>query len=598
MSSLERLRKLRALPLFPLVLVVALGLALRFLWLDRVPSAISGDELDYVLDAKAIFLSGKDLTGAWSPFSLVPAPHRIPKAELPSLVVSPLIGLMELSLFSARLPYVVYGVVFLIAIFLVTKRLFGDEAALIVAAVAAINPWSFYFSRTAFDIPLAGAFYFIAFWILISLKGWKLLFAFPFLFLAFFSYIGTKLIFIPFVLITSFYSWFVLNKRKFTRQYLLLILFCLFIFGWFLLSFKHQSARVRADEVLTPFHSMVAQRVNDERRLSTGHPLMFFFSNKAVVFSKLFLEKYLKIFSVDFLFLYGEARATYSVWTHGPFYYLDLIFMLLGFYFLLRRNRNLWLFLTALILLAPLPAAISTVGEEYALRGVLLYPILILLTGLGIWGVVFLPKRGGYRLGIVGFLVLVYGVQLANFLNIYFFRNPIYNSEGFGFSNRIWVNYVNLAKPKVEKVWVVTRDELGFLKQYLFYSGVFDQEVLTLVRRMITDGEYRWENVYFVHESRGEVELGENEVVISPPDFDLVEKEKYPYWLTIPQLSDGGEVYKIINDSVCFQYGLGRYPAGIKFGDFKVEELSEARFCQKFITDLTGYVNFKRKKPV
>lgn len=571
-------------------LIVVSALFWRLLWLDRVPIAIVDDELDYIFDAKSIFLSGKDLSGEWSPFSLKAPPHQVPKAELPALVIAPLIGPLKFSLFSARLPFVIWGVILLITLFLIARRFFGDKVALIVAAITVINPWSLYFSRTSFDIPLALVFYLIAFYLLISRQSWWLLLAFPFLFLAFFSYIGTKLIFLPFIFAVCFYSWFFINQKKFTRQYLTLILLSLSVFGYFLVSFKFQPTKTRAIELLTPFHHTVVQRVNDERRLSVNRPLTLLFSNKPIVFAKVFLEKYLGVFSINFLFLHGEERAPYSVWSHGLFYYSDLVFLILGFCLLFVKNRRLWLFLMALVAIAPLPAALSTVGIEYALRGILLYPVLILFIGLGIYSLLSYKKSRLYRFGMGGIIVALYLIQLLNFLNIYFFRNPIYNSEGFGFNQRVLAKYLNLVKPQAQKISVVgAADSLSILKRYLFYSGIFEKNDLSLIRDIIASGDYHWENIYFFPKCPKDLMINEGKIIILLPEANCLPKENYPYWLSISQLGDGGEIAQIYGDPVCHQFDLSRYPVGIEFNDFKVEELSAARFCEKFISDLTGY---------
>jgi len=107
-----------------LLLIIIFALFLRVLWLGRIPIAISGDELDYILDAKSIFLSGKDLTGKWTPLSLTPAPHTIPKGELPSLLISPLIGPLGMSLFNSRLPNVGFGIGMLLTFYLIAQRFF------------------------------------------------------------------------------------------------------------------------------------------------------------------------------------------------------------------------------------------------------------------------------------------------------------------------------------------------------------------------------------------------------------------------------------------------------------------------------------------
>jgi len=575
-----------------LVLIIIFALFLRFLWLGRIPIAISGDELDYVLDAKSIFLSGKDLTGKWTPLSLTPAPHTIPKAELPSLLISPLIGPFGLSLFNSRLPYVIFGIGMLLTFYLIARRFFGNEAALIIALVMAINPWSIYFSRTSFEAPLAVFFYYLALYILISFPGWKIILAYPFLFLAFFSYIGTKLIFIPFVFFICFFSWAIINKKKYTKQYLILGLLCLCLFVWYLYSLN-LTKNNRVGELITPFHHSVAQRVDGERHLSVDNFLIPLFSNKLVVFTKIFLEKYLGIFSADFLFLHGEARAPFSVWSHGMFYYLDFVFLLLGFCYLFTYDRRIWLLFLALIMISIFPAAMSTVGVEYTLRAVLLYPIFVLFIGLGIWFLINLKKEKRYKVAVGSFLFITYFLQLTNFLTIYFFRNPIYNSEGFGFSQRILVNYVNRVKGEVDRVIIVGGDKLGMLKNYLFYSNILSRKNLPLVRQIIASDDFHWDNVYFFSECPQNLILNKNQIVILQLGAECFPGSKTSQRLSISQLSDGGEISKIINDTVCRRFSLNRYPTGIKFNDFNVEKLSLEEFCQKFISDTTGYAQSK-----
>jgi len=569
-----------------LFLILGFALFLRILWLDRIPPAISNDELDYVIDAKAIFLTGNDFSGFWRPYFLTPPPKQFPKAELPSLIVAPLIGPFHFSLMSARLPYAFLGIIFILVLFLIAKKFWGYKTALLVSLIASINPWCFYFSRTAFDAPLAILFYFVAFSILLSTRGWKILFTFLFLFLAFFSYIGTKIIFLPFVFLVCFYSWYFVNKRKFTKQYLILILLSFFLMGWFLFSLKRGLVGNRANEILTPFHPLVLKTVDEERRLSVDSFLTPIFSNKLIVFFKIILERYFKSFSPELLFIHGEGRATFSVWHHGMFYYLDLLFLLLGFYFLFAKNKPIFFLFVFLIFISPFPAIISNVGGEYVLRGGLLYPVLILIVGFGLTKFLSYLNSNHLRVGAIVLFIFLYFLQLFNFLNIYFFRNPIYNSEGFGFSTRVLFRYINLAKSKAKRVLLVTGDGSSSFKQNIFYSNLFDEKKLREARSLFNQNKFQWENVYFLSTCPEKLDINENDTVIVLSFSDCLKENS---WLSISQLSDGGEVYRIFNDSLCKNFILNRYPPKIKFRDFKLEDLSEKTFCQKFISDLTGY---------
>lgn len=154
------------------------------------------------------------MTGDWSPISLTPVTDEFPQAELPYLIVAPFIGALPLSLEFSKIPYVITGVCFVLLLFLIAKKLFGKNEALIVGLAAAINPWSLFFSRTAYEAPLAIFFYLFSFYLLLIAKGRYILAIFIPMFIGFYSYMGTKLLFLPFIMISIFYSWYYINKKK------------------------------------------------------------------------------------------------------------------------------------------------------------------------------------------------------------------------------------------------------------------------------------------------------------------------------------------------------------------------------------------------
>lgn len=323
-----------------LIVIILVAVFLRLWYLDIIPTGISDDELIYVLNAKAVFLTGKDLTGTWSPFSLTPIPSEFPVAEIPYLIIAPIIGLLPFSLFMARFPYAVISTLLVALLYLITAKLVGKKEALIVSIVAAFNPWSIFFGRTAYEAPMAIFFYLLAFYLLIILKRWKILFVFIPLFIGFYSYIGTKLIFLPYAFLIILYSWYVIHEKKYMRQYAALFIFCIVLFLFFVSSLSSQNTGSRISELSTPGMPIISNTVNQERKLSIRTPLTNIFSNKIVIWGKDSIDKYLRVFSTDYLFLHGEGRSTYSLWYHGYFYYLDLLFLLIGFGFLFTQKRK------------------------------------------------------------------------------------------------------------------------------------------------------------------------------------------------------------------------------------------------------------------
>lgn len=569
-----------------LLLIICLALTLRLFWLNKIPAGISNDEVDYILNAKTIFLTGKDMSQTWSPLSLSTPPFEKPKAELPYLIISPIIGVFNFSLFNAKLPYAIISVLLVAVIYLIINRLFGKTQAIITGLIMAINPWSIYFGRTAYEAPIAVFFFFFAFYILLITKGWKILWAFLPLFIAFFSYIGTKVIFIPFVLIAISYAWYAINRKRFIKQYLLLFLLCVLTLLYFIFSPQSQRVLSRAPSLTSINSPVIADLVNNERHLSLENPFTFYATNKLNTFIKGNVNKYMEVFSANFLFLYGENSAFISLRDQGPFYYFDLLFLILGIVVLFQKDKKLWVFLLGIAAISPLPSIASVDGASYSLRSSLLFPIIALFISLGIWRIVTLRKNKLYIYTISGFLTIVYVILVANFLYNYFFRYPVYGAETFNLSGRIVSKYIELAKEKKDKVIIVEHTDnlasISLFKQYLFYSNSYNKNTVNEVAELVRKKGHSFHHITAA--GCPEQLLPNTIVIVASGSCPAIQTKIDKF--SIAKLSDGGEIYGIFDTNICNDYALSRYPNGIKINDFEIEKMSERTFCEKFITNL------------
>lgn len=565
----------------PLLIIVVLTLALRLILLDRIPTGITNDELDYIINAKAIYLSGKDITNTWSPLSLTTPPKEYPKAELPYLIISPFIGPANFSLFWARFPYVIISTITILFVYLISKKLLGENIAIYIGLIATINPWSIYFGRTAFEAPMSVMFYLIALYILLSAKKLKILLAFPFLFLGFYTYIGAKTTLIPFIIVISLFSFFAANKRKYFKQYLCLFLFCLGLVGLFL--FSGSKNLNRTSELANLNNPNVTNKVIQDRKMSIETAFTNIFINKPVVFAEELINKFYGFYSTDFLFLYSDSQASLSVWNHGVFYYIDAVFILIGLYYLFETQRKFFYLIVGTLLISPIPTLLSTTNVTYSTRSSLALPFLIILVGSGIYAFINIRSLKGYKSYLMLLIAFIYLASLANFMNIYLFRNPIYNSEAFGLSQRILSKYTSLASNYSEPVIFVEKTSGNAIptvfKQYLFYTNSYNENTYKQVTSNINKGLYAFNN-FSVQDCPGKT----NSTIVTTPNskckIDNVNK------LTIAQLSDGGTIYNVQNDKVCSKYALNRYPNRITLDDLNIEGLSEEKFCTTFITKL------------
>ena len=558
-------------------------------YLDRIPTGLVSDETDYILNAKAVYETGGGILDAhWSPWSLTTVPKEIPKAELPYFVSIPFVGPFGLSLFTARVGYAILSVVYVFIILGIAQTLFGRWAGVAAGLLAAINPWSVYYGRTAYDVPVAITAYMAAFLLLLRLRGPYLLLSLLPLFVAFYSYIGTKVLFLPFVIIATAGAWYLVHKRKNTRWFVIIGVVSLLLFTNYVFHLRSLDTNERVNQLFTPFDPSVAAAVDGQRRLTLASPLNRLFANKAVVYIKEVTTKFFGAFSPAILFTNGEGVATFSLWEHGLFYPLDALFLFIGVGLLLARAPTLLLFFAGLIGISTLPSVMSTVGTSYVHRSSLMYPMFVILTAYGVTEAVKWLKRGGWSIAGGVVIAVSYLILTANFVYLYFFRFPYYNSESFGLSQRIYSRYMFLAGNHEIQVKNISHSSVGYFRNYIFYNNIPSTVTIPKIREAFATGNFTWGRAAFTSLCPTAAELASGKITYilsdSSPCKQLFVKHTM---LTIASLSDGGALYMIFNDRLCSQYALSPYPTGFSMNDFAIEKLPEKQFCERFIIRYT-----------
>ncbi len=556
----------------------------RIWLLDRIPTGIVGDELDYVLNAKAIYHTGGSIiTKDWSPLSLTTVPDEIPKAEFPYVISLPFVGPFGLSLFTARVGYAIVSVLYVLLVAFCAAVFFSPWVGLTAGFMAAINPWSIYYGRTAYDVPIAITGYIAALVILAKWKGPKLLLALIPLFIAFYSYIGTKVLFLPFVIVSVAGVWLTIQKRRETIWLAIVGIVATCMFGYFVVQLRTLDANERVNQLFTPFNQTVVNDVDGQRRMTLASPLTRIFANKPVVYTKTALIKFFGAFSPSILFTNGEGIATFSLWEHGLFYPVDALFLLIGIGVLFGSSPSLLVFFGILIALSTLPSVLSTEGTTYVHRSSLMYPLLTILIS---YGIVSSAERirSSWRKWFVGITIIIYLVAVINFSYLYYFRFPYYNSEAFGLSQRIYSRYMTLANEKGIPVINISSSSVGYFRNFIFYNNIPSQETISAIRKAFEDKSFTWGLSSFSDScpTTADIRSGDTSYILSDTSPCKEFFIKKPM-LAIPTLADGGSLYMIFNDRVCGQYALSNYPSGFTIGDFDVEKLSEKQFCERFI---------------
>lgn len=568
----------------PLLIIILLAFLLRFIWIDKIPNAIGGDELTYIINSRAMFLAGTDISGTWNPLSgfifNYPA-YTLPQAELPYFLIAPFVGLMGFSFFSVRIIFVLLSVLSVPLIYLITRTLFNKNAGIAAAFVMAINPWSIYMGRTAYESTPAIFFFLLSFYMLLVLKGRRILYTIPVLFLAFYSYVATKVSFLPFVILILLFTYFFVNKKKYLKEYLIVFISCFVLVIFFAFAAFTTTGQSRAGELINLNAPQISSEVDYIRKVSIQNPLTPVFENKVTIFSRIILTKLFKSFSFDYLFITGDHF--YSLLRHGFFYLIDALFLILGFAYIFAKRKSTFFFLFSLVLAGVLPQLIHSVStNNFSIHLALTFGLLPIIIGVGIWETINLIKNKWYfRLSFLT-IGAIYLFLILYFLNIYFYQFPLRGY--FDFHVRVLSNYAALANSQGKEVTIYSPSAPDIFKKYIFYSNSYNKDTYLTVRKNYKSENFKFQNINFLGCDRT-IDVNKNKNLIIY-DFNCGSLVSEPKHLAIPRLSDGGQSYQIYNDTICSKFNLKRYPEGVKIDDFAIESLSTQRFCETFITSL------------
>lgn len=559
-----------------LISILILGFIVRFAFTDRIPVAIGGDELDYVLTSKAIALSGHDITGKWSPLSLLTfhyPPQEVPKAELSYLTFIFPVGFFSLNLLSSRLISILLGFLTIPFSYLIVKKLFNKNAALAAAFVAAINPWSIYAGRTAYEMVPAAAFYFGAFALLLYAKKWNILWSIPLLFMAFLAYIGTKILLIPFLLLIILYMVFFEHKRKYLLQYGIVFAACLALVLYYAFFITHNASTSRLSEIISPSSPIFTSQVIGVRQASIQNIVTETFENKGTMFVRYMISKFFNIFSADYLFVSGDAF--YSLYRHGFFYIADVVFLILGMLYSFAVKRKVFFFLTLAVLMSTVPQLIhGTRTDNFSPHLALFFPLFSLFIGIGIYYCFTIFKKRSHSYIVFLGIGAIYLVMIANFFNIYFFQNSL--SGNFDFPVRVFSHYASLANSK-DKILIASPRSGDLFRKYIFYADLLNKDNLSLIRNAMNNHKYVLKNVEFTSCDNGFDTAIINKIIIYDAECGTLKKDAGH--IAVKRLSDQGESYRIYNDKVCNEARKNIKTAKLSVNSFALEKLSLADFC-------------------
>lgn len=476
-----------------LLIIIAFASFLRLYKLDVVPVSMTDDEIRLVYSGYSIAHSGKDAYGNFLPlvFHITGASTY---GQVPIYITSLFFLFLPLSPFVARLPFALSGILSVILIYFIIRKILNNgKIALASAFVLSVSVWSLQLTRFVIEIDIAVALYLSAILaFLYSKKNLKLLLISMFLFfLAFNAYAATKIIFIPLMVVLVWYKFKDLAKRDIVMVALTTIL----AFGLFAYLSIAQGASSYTSVGGAPFFFLDKVKTNLsvelERRGSIEPNLIrTLYHNKFTYWSRIFSTNYLTAFSPQYLFLDQEASGIYSIWGRGELYLFELPLFFIGAFYLFSKKRKEFFLILMLLLISPLPSAVGINSPTWTARSGFMVFGLYAFVGAGIYRSITLFKDKRYKSLITLIIIVLYIYGVGGYLFQYYYDWSRTNAKYYSKSTKDLVYTTNKYTKEGKKVIISGASTVEFL-HFAFYNKINPK----IVQSKINQSPVEFDNV-------------------------------------------------------------------------------------------------------
>ncbi len=396
-----------------LLVIFVIAAAIRLIALDIRPVGFTWDEAALGYNAYSLLKTGRDEHQKIVP--LVFESFGDYKPGLYIYLTVPSVAALGLNEFATRLPSAVLGALSVILVWFLIKELFGMRQAVFGSIILALNPWSIYFSRGAWEANIM--VFLLLLGTVLALRK-KMVLAAVFWGLTLWTYQGAKLI-TP-LLVLGYWGVFGETKLKnYWKPALILGLFALPI----LWNIKAQSGRLEVANVFSYVRPPeTVARVMQQDKSHVGSQVYYLFHSEKLDQIRGVTQRYLNHYSPRFLFIEGNWKSLReSIAYYGYFHIPEILLLVLGLVFLFKNWHGGSKFMVWWLLTAAVPAALS----RDLVSGVRSLPMtipLVVIIGLG------LSQLFKYKVLVTVYaLVMVFFFGL--FIDLYFKQAPNYGAD-------------------------------------------------------------------------------------------------------------------------------------------------------------------------
>ncbi|MBI5123498.1 glycosyltransferase family 39 protein [Candidatus Roizmanbacteria bacterium] len=463
--------------LFLLLLIVGLAFSLRIYNVTKVPPSPDWDEAAIGYNAYSILKTGRDEFGYFLPLSL--RSFNDHKPAFYAYATIPSIAIFGLDVFSVRFPSVIFGTLTVLGVFFLCEalrkhlnnRLLTVYYSLLTAFLLAVSPWHIQFSRVGFEVNSAlfllvwGAVFF--FWSLE--KPRFLILSAVFYSLSLYAYHSAR-VFVPLfvlALFLLFYRKLLVHKKVLAMA--LLVGFCLSLPAGLILLSPAGRERLGGVSIYSDQTGLLRDNVRKiEQDKSLHLPLGDILHNRRLTYLSRFVEGYLWNFTPKWLFISGDGVERHHAPDMGVLYLLELPFILIGMYQLLKdKEKGKWaVFLWFLI--APIADA-PTNQTPHAVRSYFLVIPLEIFSAVGVITIYQILKKKAYGIILLSVICLLFTVNFVYYLDMYFHQMPKEFAPFWQYGYKQAIAKSAALAPKYKKIIFSGKLEQPYIF-YLFYT--------------------------------------------------------------------------------------------------------------------------------
>lgn len=414
------------------VLIILFALIIRLHDLSGNPPALNWDEVSHGYNAYSILKTGKDEWGVSFPVVF----RAYGDYKLPVYIYTAVLSVWAFGLneFAIRLPSVLAGVGTVLFTFLLAKKLFDKNVALLSTLLVAVEPWSFFLSRPALEANLSvffvtsGVYFF-----LLGLKKYSVFQLSIFLLgLSIWTYNSAR-VFVPLLILALIliYRKDLLRFLNKSRKIFVFTVICGLVFFLPMFWQLFTSVGQARYEWVAILDEGAINEINNLRNQTTLNPLVSsIVYNKGVYFTFKFAQNWLSHFSPEFLFFKGGSNFQFNLPNQGLLYLVNIPFFAIGILLSIKEiiyNKKDLRKPAALILiwllLAPIASSLTR-EAPHTLRAITFLPTPMILSALGVITALKVFKNKIFQGAFFAVYLLLLSIFCVKYMNDYFRAYP------------------------------------------------------------------------------------------------------------------------------------------------------------------------------